>query len=118
MSDESLEVIESGEVGKYKIIKLIGEFDLNDVKSFDSKIEEVFPDQKRYIILDLSELEYLDSSGIGCFVRLYRDTTIKHGGKFIVFQPKEFIKELFEVSNLTQFWTVVETKKELEEICK
>ncbi len=118
MSEESLDVIDAGKIRNFRLIKLIGEFDLNDVKSFEENVERILVDEKKYIVLDLSELDYLDSSGIGCLVRLYRDTVGKYGGKFIIYSPKEFIKELFEVSNLTQFWPILEKKEELEDYCK
>jgi len=118
MNEESLEVTPAGKIGRFQIIRLAGEFDLNEVRNFEAKIDEILADNKAHVVLDLNELEYLDSSGIGCLVRLYRDTVERADGKFVIYRPKDFIKELFEVSNLTKFLAIVESQEALERTCQ
>lgn len=117
MNDSYLSVESGGEIGPFKVIRLIGEFDLNEVSGFERKLEELLTEDSRYVVLDMSELEYLDSSGIGCVVRLYRDTEEKQSGKLFIFNPPPFIKELFQISNLTSFLKLITSQQELEETC-
>jgi len=117
MREHYLEVVENGKIGKFKIFKLIGEFDLNEIIHFENSIGKYLKDGSKLIILDMSALEYLDSSGIGCLVRLYRDIEEKIKGKLILYQINDFIKELFEISNLTGFLTILSSKDELDKYC-
>jgi anti-sigma B factor antagonist len=111
-----LTVEDGGCVGNFQIVKLNGEFDLNEVNYFEEKLEEFLEEGQKNIVLDMSQLEYLDSSGIGCIVRLYRDTEEKLNGKLIIYQPKDFIRELFQISNLTSFLDIVDSPEELKRI--
>ena len=122
MEDLYFSMQKNGTIGKYDIVKLIGEFDLNEVNFFEKKLLSLIGReggdwQACLLVLDISELEYLDSSAIGAFVRLYREIVEKGKGKLFFFKPKEFIEELFQISNLKNFLSVVHTKKELEEKC-
>jgi len=117
MSGEYLNIEAGDRIGKYRVIRLSGEFDLNEVSHFEEKAGEILSGGARHVVLDLSQLDYLDSSGIGCIVRLYRDTEENAKGKLVLYHPKEFIEELFEISNLTSFLRVLHTAEELESFC-
>ena len=113
-----LTVENGGKLNNYQIIKLKGEFDLNEVNYFEKNIEEILKETVKYVILDVTDLEYLDSSGIGCIVRLYRDTEEKRSGKLIIYNPPSFIQELFQISNLHSFLSITSDEKELEQLSK
>lgn len=117
MDERYLTIKKETPIGKYQVISLSGEFDLNEVAYFEEKTEE-YLEKEKFVVLDLNKLEYLDSSGIGCIVRLYRDTEENVDGKLVLYRPKGIIEELFEISNLTSFLTVIHTLEELEEFCK
>lgn len=117
MRDSYLEVVESSKMQNFRVFKLIGEFDLNEIIHFENMMTSLLKDGSRYAVLDMSGLEYLDSSGIGCIVRLYRDLEEKLKGKLVLFQINDFVKELFEISNLTGFLTIFNTREEVEKFC-
>lgn len=118
MEDIYFNIVSAPQIGNYQVFKLIGEFDLNEVYLFESKVSEALSQKPPKIVLDISELEYLDSSAIGAFVRLYREVVEKSKGKLYFFNPKEFIEELFELSNLKNFLSIIHEQSELEQKCK
>ena len=54
------------------VIRLDGELDLSSTTSLDPAVAGVFSDPGRRIVLDLSSLRFLDSSGLGAIARLMR----------------------------------------------
>ncbi len=85
-----------------QIIELIGDLDVYSEDDFKSFIDEEI-DIDKDIIIDLSELEYLDSTGLGMFMIIYKmqesnDKTVK------VINAKENIKKLFKITDLTDLF--------------
>jgi anti-anti-sigma factor len=64
--------------------------------------------QATWIILDLSECTYLDSTGLGVFVSLMK-TARASGGDAVFVSPPAPIRRVFEVTQMTQILTVVDT---------
>jgi anti-sigma B factor antagonist len=52
------------------IARLIGEIDLSNAKGIEEAIARATPNHAAAIILDLTDLEYIDSAGIGLIYRL------------------------------------------------
>ena len=55
--------------GNTQTIKLIGDLDVYSEDDFKSFIDEQI-DVNKDIVLDLSDLEYLDSTGLGMFMNI------------------------------------------------
>ena len=78
-----------------------------DVKKINALIADeikhgiirVFDNANAKVIIDLSEIEYIDSSGFGCFLSVFKAARDNYGiVKFASPSPK--IMELFETLNL------------------
>jgi anti-anti-sigma factor len=68
MSDlASFAVVKADEI---VVGSLSGEIDLSNAKELESEIENAVPNTARGMVLDLSELTYLDSSGIRLLLSL------------------------------------------------
>lgn len=52
------------------IARLTGEIDLSNAGSIEEAISTAIPNHAKAIILDLTDLEYIDSAGIGLIYRL------------------------------------------------
>ncbi|HOJ50597.1 MAG TPA: STAS domain-containing protein [Spirochaetota bacterium] len=112
MKESLLKLNEKLKIKDYTLIELSGEFDLNEVENFNSFFEKTKKNTNK-IILDLSKLEYLDSSGTGCFVRLHNEIQAMNGD-LIIYNPSDFIKDLFSISRLDSFLKIINTKEELD----
>jgi len=69
-----------------------------------SKVHPLIPGSKR-IVLDLSELEYMDSMGLGALMRLYVSAKTS-GCRLELIHIGKRIKELLDLTNT---WTVFAT---------
>ena len=80
-------------------IKLIGDLDVYSEDDFRSFIDEEI-DTNKDLIIDLEELEYLDSTGLGMFMNSYKMQ--KDNDKDVrIINTKDQIKKLFKITDLT-----------------
>jgi anti-sigma B factor antagonist len=78
------------------------------------KINKVFEIAGSKLIIDLSGIEFIDSSGFGCFLTIRRAAVSNYGTlKFA--NPGERIKELFRILHLN---TIFDIHDELQECIK
>ena len=86
------------ETGKWEF-KLVGEVDISNAHYFKKQLETALNEKKQNITIDLSELTYIDSTGLGVIIGVYG--TIKKDGLSIkVMNPRENVKKLLNISGL------------------
>lgn len=83
-------------------VKLIGDLDVYSEDDFKSFIDEEI-DTNKDLIIDLSDLEYLDSTGLGMFMIIYKMQE-SNGKSVKVVNAKENIKKLFKITDLTELF--------------
>ena len=64
-------------------IRFVGALDAHTAADAMRRIEPVVEARPRHLIVDLAELELLDSAGVHALVTLYKRVTA-HGGKMVV----------------------------------
>ena len=78
---------------------LVGEIDISNAHYFKKQLEVALAEARQSIQIDLSELNYIDSTGLGVIIGVYG--TIKKDGIGIKVQnPKDNIKKLLSISGL------------------
>lgn len=83
-------------------IKLIGDLDVYSEEEFKSFIEEEI-DSNKDITIDLKELDYLDSTGLGMFMNIYK--MVNDNDKEIkIINAKDNIVKLFRITDLTDLF--------------
>lgn len=83
-------------------IKLIGDLDVYSEDEFKSFIEEEI-DSNKDITIDLKELDYLDSTGLGMFMNIYK--MVNDNDKEIkIINAKDNIVKLFRITDLTDLF--------------
>lgn len=85
-------------------VKLIGDLDVYSEDDFKSFIDEEI-DTNKDLIIDLSDLEYLDSTGLGMFMIIYKMQE-SNGKSVKVVNAKENIKKLFKITDLTELFAM------------
>lgn len=82
------------------IVKLRGELDHHSSENVRKKIDQCYNENNMLnIVLDLNELTFMDSSGIGLIMGRYRNTLDKKGELLIVCE-NETIKRILDMSGL------------------
>ena len=80
-------------------ICLIGEVDISNVHEFKEQIETALAKVEQNILIDLSGLDYIDSTGLGIIIGVY--SSIKDKGLTIkVANPGDSIKKLINITGL------------------
>jgi anti-anti-sigma factor len=67
-----------------------------------SKIDELRATGSRKVIADLSELPFLDSTGIGFLVGMYTSTMNRNGGYFILTNPGPRVRHVLKITRLAE----------------
>ncbi len=83
------------------LVELTGRFTSFEAKAFRETIHGLVKDGHTNIVLNLSALDYLDSSGIGELVRNYM-TVVKKGGAMKVVGLAPRVEEILKVTQLYQ----------------
>jgi anti-sigma B factor antagonist len=108
MSDVIKEVVRHDNA---TIVRLCGEIDLHQSPELHSTLAEYCAEKPPRMLINLSEVTYIDSSGIGSLVDIYRQLK-KVNSKLILVAPSERVRSLLEITRLDQFFTVSATEDE------
>ncbi|PKM54235.1 MAG: anti-sigma factor antagonist [Firmicutes bacterium HGW-Firmicutes-3] len=95
------------EMGKTSMIRIVGEIDIYSIEKFRETIEEKIKTQAPEIILDCSELSYMDSTGMGVLIEL-RNKTKEMGQKIIMINPRPNIKKLMALTGVDKIIEIVD----------
>lgn len=87
------------------IIKIQGEFDARGAVNYKEEVIKLILDGKINILSDLSEMEYIDSSGIGVFLSSSFSVN-KLGGEIIFQNPQMHVKDLLESTQVIKYLKV------------
>jgi anti-sigma B factor antagonist len=79
--------------------KLVGEIDLSNAHYFKQQMEAALAEKRQNISVDLTKLNYIDSTGLGVIISVYG--TIKKDGYCIkLLNPRDNVKKLLSISGL------------------
>ena len=94
--------IEERQVGEVMILDLKGKVTLNEGDEvLKDKINSLLQQDKNKILLNLAEVPYIDSAGLGEIVRCYTIVT-RHNGKFKLLNIPKRIRDLLSTARLDQ----------------
>ena len=93
------------------VVQAHGEIDLQQSPAFHQVLVGLCAEKPKRLIIDLSEVNYIDSSGVGSLVEVFRRLK-KEGNKLILVNPSERVQSVLEITKLDQFFAVVATEKE------
>jgi anti-anti-sigma factor len=97
--------VELREFERETVLALLGEFDLTGIDVFDAALADVRPSHS--LVLDLSELTFLDSSGIGAFVALGERAT-SEGWSLVLSAPQPPVAMVLRITGVAQRLTIVD----------
>lgn len=79
--------------------KLVGEVDISNAHQFKKRMETALAEKRQSIVIDLSELLYIDSTGLGMIIGVYGSIK-KEGLGVKVTNPRDNVKKLLNTSGL------------------
>lgn len=102
----------------YCTVSLIGNLlDKHSAKGLLDEVENLIADGKKKFILDLSELQHINSNGLNVLIIILTKSR-NSGGDVVVSHVPEKIKPLLVVTKLNTVFTVMENNKSAEGVLK
>ena len=101
------------EAGTYKV-KLAGALDTETSEQLDRRIQEVWSDVRaRAIRLDLHELKFISSLGLGSIAKIKKAAATR-GGAVVIVGAQPQIARVFEIAKMMPKETVFTTREEAD----
>jgi len=103
--------ISSRAKGEVVILDISGEIDLYNAPEIKDIVNKLI-DQKKYnVIINLKEVTYIDSSGIGALISSLSNLKKYQGGLKII-NVFASVKKVFELTKLTSFFEIYDSEDE------
>ena len=89
--------------GEKLFVDLQGDLDINSNKEFEEKVNSVQGVKK--ITVNCENLSYIDSTGLGAFISIYKHIKEK-GEKLVITGLKPHIKKIFLITDLDKVFEI------------
>ncbi len=100
------------EENNIQLLKLSGELiDRNQATELMVAVDELLELGKSKLMIDLSDLKYMNSSGLNVLIQLLTKTRTR-GGESVIFNVNKKVNELLVITKLNTLFKVAETKAE------
>lgn len=90
---------------KFLLIEVKGDLYIYSEDEFRSFIEKEIEGADKDMVIDIKDLDYLDSTGLGLFMKIYKIAKEKDKTVSII-NPKENILKLFKITDLTDVFNM------------
>ena len=98
----NVKITENNEI---RVVAIEGRLDTTNYNELESEMDKLFKSEKFNIIFDLAALQYVSSSGLRVMLMTLKRVTAA-GGKFILCNMQDGIKEIFEISGFTTIFSI------------
>jgi anti-sigma B factor antagonist len=99
----------------YVRLTMVGDVDASTIGEYASAVAEIAKDPPRTIAIDLSQVPFLDSSGIGLLASVAR-LTREHDVTILVADASPTVTEALHTCGLTDFITLIRSGVEGSEV--
>ena len=91
--------------GPAQVIPLDGEIDLHVSPRIANSLNAAVKQQPRQLVVDLSKVSYIDSSGLAVLIEAMQNVE-RYGGKFTLAGLQQNVKPIFEIARLDQVFPI------------
>jgi anti-sigma B factor antagonist len=106
-----MEIKEQAESGYITLVPK-GELDANSSVYLDARINDLLQAGQVKVHVDFSEVNYISSAGLGVFIS-YLDEFKRKGGKLIISQVADNVRDVFSILGLDRLLTILDTGAEV-----
>ena len=101
----SADIAEVREEGGAQVVSVRADVDMHRSPELHQVLLDVCRSEPSRLIVDLASVEYMDSSGVGTLVEVFRRVKSYQGELFLVgMQPR--VRGVFEITKLDKFFTI------------
>ena len=95
----------------HALVRAIGEIDASTVDSVATAIDDALAGGHKRVLLDLTEMTFIDSTGLGMLVRAHRDAEVASAW-FAIVHPTPQTRKLISVLGLDQLLHVHDSREQ------
>ena len=96
--------------GDIVILDITGEIDLYNAPEIKDIVNKLIEDRRYNVIINLEDVSYIDSSGIGALISSLSNLKKYHGGLKII-NVYASVRKVFELTKLTSFFEIFDSKE-------
>jgi anti-anti-sigma factor len=100
------------EIGEHKIMEVAGEVDLYNVSELKKALFSITDGQYTSVVVDMANINYMDSSGIGALVAGQKKMKALNG-KFALMSIHDDVLNILRLATLDKFFKIYNSKDEL-----
>ncbi len=93
------------------VVVVVGELTLREAPAFHGALLELCEESPKHLVVELSEVSFIDSSGVGTLTDVFRKLN-KRGGRLALVGLRKMVRSVFEITRLDQFLAIFDTEEE------
>jgi len=92
-----------------RIVHIKGKVTFEDCPEFQSRLDSIVDEGVRQVIIDFKDVPFIDSSGVGEVLRLFK-RMMDANGEVVLANPNRKLRDLFSMYRFDQFMKIQETR--------
>jgi anti-anti-sigma factor len=88
-----------------RIVRIKGKVTFEYCPALQSRLDKLVEKDVREVVIDFKEVPFIDSSGVGEVLRLFKRMR-EIGGDLILINPNQKLRDLFSMYRFDQFMTI------------
>ena len=97
--------------GNVAVLKLTGRMDLASGTQLKDNVKALFDQDNTSLHLNLAEVEFINSSGLGALVSTMKETRLRKG-RLTLSNLASYVQEIFEITQLSHIFEIYSTEDE------
>ena len=93
------------------ILNLQGRLDLSSGSALKEQIKTLFNEDKTNVHLNLADVEFINSSGLGSLVSIMKETRLRKG-RLTLSNLASYVQEIFDITQLSHIFEIYATQEE------
>ncbi len=99
-------------LGKWNILDISGHIKGNEVSHFRAAIQKSISESKNFLVANMAEVGFIDSSGVGMLITCHQDLK-SVGGQLVLMRLSDDIYDLFEMTSIDRLFEIVDSEEDL-----
>lgn len=95
-------------------VRPAGEVDLHNSPQLRAKLHAMLDRRQTRIVIDLSQVSYMDSSGVGTIVEAKRRAD-REGAALVLAGMQPRVRSVFEITQLDKFFTILDDPEQAKQ---
>ena len=93
------------------VFNLKGRLDLTSSAQLKDKVQQNLEEGHKNILLDMSQVDFINSSGLGTLVSTLK-VVRTHAGRIVLSSLAPYVQEIFEITQLSHIFEIFESESE------